>query len=115
MSVSSARLTFGALFGTITSAANAATATIDAASDGANMLTSYVREASKDQRDRQILHRLNYQDNLKHEFAQEAAEREKSVDEYCDKSPENKTRYNRHYELIEAAFAKAQGGTTTTA
>ena len=101
MATSTTRLTFGALLGTVNTAATTLTSTLDAAGSAVGMLNAFVDKAAKEQRIRHKVDTNEFKNRLVNETAMARAQREKQVIAFC-KDPESKELYAKaHDELME--------------
>lgn len=96
--MSTTRLSFGAVLGTVQSTANAVTGALDAASAGIGMLNSFVTQAADNQRVRQIADKEDFVENLIMEKAEQRATAYLKVEKFCGKSPDHAKHYQGAYE-----------------
>ena len=96
--MSTTRLSFGAVLGTIQATANTLTGALDAAAAGVGMLNGFVTQAADNQRIRQIADREDFVENLIMEKAEQASEAIIKAHKFCTKSPEHAKAYNEKYE-----------------
>ena len=96
--MSTTRLSFGAVLGTVQAAANTMTGALDAAAAGVGMLNSYVVQAAENQRLRQVADKEDFIENLVMEKAQLRAESYIKAENFCAKSKLHNDHYNASYE-----------------
>lgn len=96
MSVATTRLTIGSVLGTINTAANTVSSTLDAAGSAIGMLNATVNKAAKEQRIRHAVDVNEFKSRLVVEVSMERAQRERAMLEFCSDS-QNKA-------LFEKAF-----------
>lgn len=107
----STRLTFGAVLGSVQSAANTVTGALDAASAGIGMLNSFVTQAADNQKIRQIADKEDFIETLIMEKAEQRATAHLKADKFCSKSADHSKHYNAAYD----AFEKLLRGTEESA
>lgn len=95
--MSTTRLSFGAVLGTIQATANTLTGALDAAAAGVGMLNGFVTQAADNQRIRQIADKEDFVENLIMEKAQQATEAVIKAHKFCTKSKEHAEAYNDKY------------------
>lgn len=100
--MSTTRLAFGAILGTVQNAATTVTTTLDAVNNGVGMLSSFVTEASINQRLRNVADREDFMENLIQERAEARALSALKVEAFCAKSAE----HAQHYADAYACFTK---------
>lgn len=103
--MTTARLTIGSLFTTVTKTAETATQTLDVVGIGVGMLHAYAKQAATQQAISLKADHETFLDNLKHAKSKEISEFERQADEYCNQSPDHKRRYEAAYARMEALFA----------
>lgn len=95
--MSTTRLSFGAVLGTIQATANTVTGALDAASAGVGMLNSFVTQAADNQRIRQVADKEDFIENLIMEKAQQRSESYLKVEKFCSKSESHAKHYASAY------------------
>ena len=93
--------------GSFVSILNTITNTADAANSSLDMLSSFVTEARRNQRERQLIQRDDFRRNLILESSEERAKRELELDRKVSSDPEFAQRFNSqvaHYESLFATF-----------
>ena len=100
--MSTTRLTFGAVLGTVQNAATTVTTTLDAVNNGVGMLSSFVTEASINQKLRNVADREDFLENLIQERAEARALSAIKVETFCKKSAE----HAQHYADAYTCFTK---------
>lgn len=96
--MSTTRVSFGAVLGTVQSAAATITGALNAASDGIGMLNSFVTQAADNQRIRQIADREDFVEGLIMEKAEQRALAYLKVEKFCTKSADHGKHYGSAYE-----------------
>lgn len=96
--MSTARLSFGAVLGSVQSAANTVTGALDAASAGIGMLNSFVTQAADNQKIRQIADKEDFIETLIMEKAEQRATAHLKADKFASKSADHARHYNAAYE-----------------
>lgn len=96
--MSTTRLSFGAVLGTVQSTANAVTGALDAASAGIGMLNSFVTQAADNQRIRQVADKEDFVEALIMEKAEQRATAYLKVEKFVSKSPDHAKHYQGAYE-----------------
>ena len=114
MSNATARMTIGALFGTVTNAAGAVSSTIDAVSAGVGMLETFVDNAALQQRKRMAADIVDLDQRIAVEKGEQMAQREVDTLKFCSQSDFHKESFDRNYALIVAAL-KGYSRTASTA
>lgn len=104
------RTTVGAVFGTVSTTANVVTGLVNAAGEGINMLDSFVKKSSTEQRARHTADTEDFLDRLIMEKSMESAERNNSALEFCRKSTDHATFYQEAQERYTALLRPAQKG-----
>lgn len=107
----STRLTFGAVLGSVQSAANTVTGALDAASAGIGMLNSFVTQAADNQKIRQIADKEDFIETLIMEKAEQRATAHLKADKFCSKSAD----HSKHYNSAYSAYEKLLRGTEESA
>lgn len=96
--MSTTRLSIAAVLGTVHSAANTVTGTLDAVSVAVGMATSFVTQAADNQRLRQIADKEDFVENLISEKAQQRTEQLVKVDKFKSKSTGHAQAYDAAYQ-----------------
>ncbi len=99
--MSSTRLSFGAVLGTVQATANTVTGALDAAAAGIGMLNSFVTQAADNQRIRQIADKEDFIEGLIMEKAEQRATAHLKADKFCNKSADHARHYNDAYNAFE--------------
>ena len=99
MTQATARLSMGALFGTVVSVAETASNTLNVANNAVGMLNAYVENAAEEQRARFLNDKARFVKQLVIEGAQAETEMEVSALTFRKKSAD-------HAELFDQAYAK---------
>lgn len=97
--MSTTRLSFSAVLGTVQATANTVTGALDAAAAGVGMLNSFVTQAADNQRLRQIADKEDFIENLVSEKAQQRTEQQAKIATFKAKSP-------GHAEAYDTAYAR---------
>lgn len=97
--MSTARMSFGAVLGSIQSAATTVTSTLDAATGAVGMLTAFVSKASDEQRIRHIIDKEDFIENLIIERTEMNAVAALKLEKFIAKSP-------AHAQHAKAAYDK---------
>lgn len=97
----STRLTFGAVLGSVQSAATTVTTTLDAATGAVGMLSAFVTKAADEQRIRHIADKEDFIENLILERAEHRAVAMIKANKFASKSAEHKQHFNDAYAQFE--------------
>lgn len=100
--MSTTRLSFGAVLGSVQSAATTVTATLDAATGAVGMLTAYVSKASDEQRIRHLADKEDFVENLILERAEQRALSAIKAEKFMAKSPDHHKHFASAYAEFEA-------------
>lgn len=100
--MSTTRLSFGAVLGTVQSAATTITATLDTVSTAVGMATSFVTQAADNQRLRQIADKEDFIENLIMEKAEQRATAHLKAEKFISKSAQHAEHYKASYETFTA-------------
>ena len=100
--MSTTRLSFGAVLGTVQATANTLTGALDAAAAGVGMLNSFVTQAADNQRLRQVADKEDFVEDLIREKGQQRTESDVKVAKFTSKSEGHKIAYAQHYARFEA-------------
>lgn len=120
--MSTTRMSFGAVLGSIQSAATTVTSTLDAATGAVGMLTAFVGKAADEQRIRHVVDKEDFIENLIHERTEINAVAALKLEKFISKSPDHAKHAKRAYdkytallrtpEEIEAMAAASQAVTS---
>lgn len=102
--MATARMTLGNVFGSISTAAETVTTTLNAASAGVGMLTAFVDKAAQDQKDRYALDSKTSREQLLIEKSQEIADMKVGVLTYCAKSKDHAQAFTEAYADLKTVF-----------
>ena len=94
------RMAFGSVMDTLTQTAATATNVVKTVSDGVSMVNRFVDSAATDQRDRQLVHRKMFRDNLLRESRLTVAQSNEAVLEYVGKNEICKELYAQAEQLL---------------
>lgn len=100
--MSTTRLSFGAVLGTVQSAATTLTSTLDTVTTAVGMATSFVSQAADNQRLRQIADKEDFVENLIMEKAEQRTLSNLKVEKLISKSAD----HAKHYSAAYAKFTK---------
>lgn len=89
----------------VTSAASAVTSVFDTVGTGANMMNSYVTEASKDQADKAKIHRQVFRSNLVTNAALEQNKLQIEVNAHLESNPAEAASFQQVHANLSALFA----------
>ena len=103
MSVATTRLTIGSVLGTINTAANTVSSTLDAAGSAVGMLNATVTKAAKEQRIRHAVDINEFKSRLVIEVSMERAQRERTMLEFCSDA-QNKALFEKAFNELTAAI-----------
>lgn len=96
--MSTTRMSFGAVLGSIQSAATTVTSTLDAATGAVGMLTAFVSKASDEQRIRHVIDKEDFIENLIIERTEMNAIAALKLEKFISKSPDHAKHAQRAYE-----------------
>lgn len=96
--MSTTRLSFGAVLGTVQSAATTITASLDTVSTAVGMATSFVTQAADNQRLRQIADKEDFVENLIMEKAEQRSVAHLKAEKFISKSPDHARLYGAAYD-----------------
>ena len=99
--MASTKLTFGALLGTVSSAASTLTSTISAAGVGADMLNAYAQKAQREQADLYEQEVLVYQETIDAELALKLANSAEEVAKQKAKSATFAASFDHFFALLD--------------
>ena len=91
--MATARLTFGSILGTINDTATAASDLVKTAGNGIGIVNKFVESAAIDQKDRQVIHRKTFRDQLLRDSRITIARSNKEVLDFTQESEENAKLY----------------------
>ena len=100
--MSTTRLSFGAVLGTVQSAATTVTTTLDTVAVAVGMATTFVTQAADNQRLRQIADKEDFVENLIMEKAEQRAISHLKAEKFVAKSSD----HNRLYSAAYTKFTK---------
>lgn len=106
--MSTTRLSFSAVLGTVQATANTVTGALDAAAAGVGMLNSFVTQAADNQRLRQIADKEDFIEDLIREKGQQRTESDVKIAKFTSKSPDHLTAYKSHYSRFEKLLRTAE-------
>lgn len=104
--MSTTRMSFGAVLGSIQSAATTVTTTLDAATGGVGMLSAFVTKAADEQRIRHTIDKEDFIENLIIERTEMNAVAKLKLEKFIAKSPEHakhaKAAYEKYSKLLRS-------------
>ena len=106
--MSTTRLSFGAVLGSVQSAANTVTGALDAASAAIGMANAFVTQAADNQRIRQVADKEDFMENLIREKAQQRTESDVKVDTFKRKSTGHAQAYDSAYARFSQLLRTAE-------
>lgn len=98
----STRLTFGAVLGSVQSAATTVTTTLDAATGAVGMLNAFVVKAADEQRIRHVADKEDFIENLIMERSEQRATAYLKAEKFIDKSAAHAKHYESAYKAFES-------------
>lgn len=98
--MSTTRLSFGAVLGTVQSAATTLTTTLDTVSVAVGMATSFVSQAADNQRLRQIADKEDFVENLIMEKSEQRATAHLKAEKFISKSADHAKHYGEAYKTF---------------
>lgn len=98
--MATARMTFGSILGTITDTASMVSKTVNTIGGGIDMANRFVESASTDQKDRQVIRRKTFRDQLLRESRMEVARSNKEVIDFCKENEDNQKLYEAAQEYL---------------
>lgn len=107
--MASTRMAFGAIMGTITNTASAVSDLANTVGDSVGMLNKFVESASIDQRERHVVHRTTFREQLIREASMEIAKGDAETLVFCKESEENKQLFENAQSKLLAAFDNFDG------
>lgn len=117
--MSTTRMSFGAVLGSIQSAATTVTSTLDAATGAVGMLTAFVSKASDEQRIRHVIDKEDFIENLIIERTEMNALAVIKLNKFISKSPEHasaaKSAYEKYSKLLRTPEELESLNTAATA
>ena len=109
----SVRASLGALFGTVSAAANTVTSTMNSAERGISMVDRYISTQETKQKARHKAELERFKDVLIEEMSREDAERKVAVEKFCALSPQHAHHYAQAYDRYTALLAEDEPKTQT--
>lgn len=106
--MSTARMTFGTVLGTVSTTAVAVSTVIGTGVKGINMLEKFVDDAAEKQTLRSKLDMESFQVRLVEEVAMEDTERGLKLEEFMSKTPKHAELYKSNYERLQKILAAEQ-------
>lgn len=103
--MSTARMTFGTVLGTVSTSAVAISTIIGTGVKGINMLEKFVDDAADKQIERSLLDMESFRVRLLEEVSQEDTERGIKLEEFMAKSASHRELYELNYKRLEAVLA----------
>lgn len=100
--MSTTRLSFGAVLGSVQAAATTVTTTLDAATGAVGMLSAFVVKASDEQRIRHIADKEDFIENLIMERAEQRATSVMKAEKFMSKSAAHAQHYEAAYKSFES-------------
>jgi hypothetical protein len=113
--MSTARMTFGTVLGTVSDAAVAVSTTLGAGIKGINMLDEFVTVAALKQKARNVVEVETFAVRLQEEVAMEEVERQIKLVEFTSKSDAHKAAFEASFDRIGALLAKHKIGMPVSA
>ena len=100
--MSTTRMSFGAVLGSVQSAATTITSTLDAATGAVGMLTAFVSKASDEQRIRHVADKEDFIENLIMERAEMRSVANLKAEKFLSKSADHAKHYTAAYRSFES-------------
>ena len=100
--MSTTRMSFGAVLGSVQSAATTITSTLDAATGAVGMLTAFVGKASDEQRIRHIADKEDFIENLIMERAEMRSVANLKAEKFVSKSADHAKHFKAAYDRFES-------------
>lgn len=104
--MSTTRMSFGAVLGSVQSAATTITTTLDAATGAVGMLSAFVTKAADEQRIRHTIDKEDFIENLIIERTEMCATQALKLEKFISKSPEHakhaKSAYDKYTRLLRS-------------
>lgn len=98
--MTTARMTASAVLGTITETASTVTNVVKTVSDAVTIGNRFVESAMIDQKDRQVIHRKTFRDQLLRDSRMEVARSNAEVLDFVNESDQNKKLYESATEYL---------------
>ena len=98
--MTSARMTLSAVLGTVTETASTVTNVVKTVSDAVTIGNRFVESAMIDQKDRQVIHRKTFRDQLLRDSRMEVARSNAEVLDFINESDNNKKLYESATEYL---------------
>lgn len=98
--MTSARMTLSAVLGTVTETASTVTNVVKTVSDAVTIGNRFVESAMIDQKDRQVIHRKTFRDQLLRDSRMEVARSNAEVLDFVNESEQNKELYTQATEYL---------------
>ena len=106
--MATARLTMGAVFGTIASTAATVTGLLDSVNAGAGMLNDYVNSAADEQRKNIKADAAVLEKKIIERISKEQAERRIDINKFCTKSALHLELYQEAYDEFKELFSREE-------
>lgn len=106
--MATARLTMGAVFGTIASTAATVTGLLDSVNAGAGMLNDYVNSAAVEQRKNIKADAAVLEKKIIERISKEQAERRIDINKFCAKSDLHLELYQEAYDEFKDLFSREE-------
>ena len=114
MNQSTARMSLGALLGTVTTAANAVSSTIGTIGAVVGMADTYIGQQVKQQQTTMILESADFEDKLIERVAMETTVRKLELAKFTAQSPAHAQLFDASTAELKAHLAKVRGTTQPT-
>lgn len=106
--MTTSRLAFGSILGTVQSAATTVTTSLDTVSTAVGMATAFVNQAADNQRIRQIADKEDFLESLIMEKAEQRATAHLKAQSFMAKSEQHRETYKSAYETYTKLLRKDQ-------
>lgn len=106
MATATARMSLGAIFATVGTAANAVTSTLNTAVTGVSILDTYVTNLAQRQQAEMSADMVDFKEQIAERKGREMSERQREVLTYCRQSEEHASLFKTNYEKVMAALAQ---------
>ena len=113
--MANARLTLGAVLGTVSTAANTVSTVLNTATASVSMLDQFVQDAVIKQKARSIADMDSFIADLAEEKSQERSIRQRAVLDFCRQSEEHAQLYTENYNRIFGLLTEYQASRTASA
>lgn len=107
MSTATSRMTIGALFGAIATAANTASNTLNAVNDGVEMLNRTISVAAQKQKIDHKLDLIEYERTVTIQAAQRIQEHDDQIEDWIASRPGRAQSFQKTLEEVQTALANA--------